>query len=211
MSVQDHGLEVLKKAGVDIGITPKNDYAIQIKTVETIPISGTVALDSTSLAALENITVTVSNEVEIKNDSGSTLPISAASLPLPSGASTSALQTTGNTTLSTMSNELANMSLLLVYIMGLLDTVTGDSIHVNGSIGTTPASIPAVAGYYIKSFFIENTHATQILYFSVDGVNWKVVNPGDAYTINLFNLTQIQIKGSGAGTTYESIFNRRPS
>lgn len=52
-----------------------------------------VALDAAALAALENITVTVDNEVEIKNDAGSPVPISAASLPLPTGASTSALQT----------------------------------------------------------------------------------------------------------------------
>jgi len=36
----------------------------------------------------------------------STLPISAASLPLPTGAATSALQTTGNTTLSTINTKL---------------------------------------------------------------------------------------------------------
>jgi len=38
--------------------------------------------------------------------SGVTQPISAASLPLPTGASTSALQTTGNTTLTAISGQL---------------------------------------------------------------------------------------------------------
>lgn len=31
MAVDDHGLEVLKKAGFDIGNTPKKDYAIQVR------------------------------------------------------------------------------------------------------------------------------------------------------------------------------------
>lgn len=87
-----------------------------------------VGLEDESLLALENITVTVGNEIEIKNDSGNpvpvtgtvsvtgvatevtlqavltelgqkteptdTQPISAASLPLPTGASTAANQAT---------------------------------------------------------------------------------------------------------------------
>lgn len=35
LSVDDHGLEVLKKAGVDIGATPKRDYAIQTVIKDT--------------------------------------------------------------------------------------------------------------------------------------------------------------------------------
>jgi hypothetical protein len=34
MSVDDHGLEVLKKSGLDIGATPKKDYAVQTASVE---------------------------------------------------------------------------------------------------------------------------------------------------------------------------------
>jgi hypothetical protein len=41
-------------------------------------------------------TITVQNEVEISNDTGNPVPISASALPLPSGAATSANQTNGS-------------------------------------------------------------------------------------------------------------------
>lgn len=67
-----------------------------------------VALDGPSLAALENITVTVSSEVEIKNDAGSPVPVSASSLPLPTGAATEAKQDAGNTSLDNIDTALAS-------------------------------------------------------------------------------------------------------
>lgn len=75
-----------------------------------VPISGTVGLDAPSLAALENINVTVTSsaEVEIKNDVGNPVPISAASLPLPSGAAIELKQDTGNTSLASIDSKLSN-------------------------------------------------------------------------------------------------------
>jgi hypothetical protein len=64
--------------------------AIWTKLNATLAVTGTVEIGATSLAALEDINVTVSSEVEIKNDSGNPVPVSAASLPLPSGAATEA-------------------------------------------------------------------------------------------------------------------------
>jgi hypothetical protein len=58
--------------------------------------------------------------------SGVTQPISAASLPLPTGAATSALQTTGNTTLST--------------INGKVPALVGGRTPVDGSGVTQPVS-----------------------------------------------------------------------
>jgi hypothetical protein len=43
-------------------------------------------------------------------DGGNSITVDATSLPLPTGASTSALQTTGNTTLSTIATELTDKS-----------------------------------------------------------------------------------------------------
>jgi hypothetical protein len=64
--------------------TMSNSDELMIVYDQAVDVSGSIiGLDSTSLAALENITVTVSNEVEIKNDAGNPVPISAASLPLP--------------------------------------------------------------------------------------------------------------------------------
>lgn len=60
--------------------------------------------------------ITISNEVEVKNDVGNPIPISAAALPLPAGASTSALQTSAISELQNIDAELqaANISLISV-------------------------------------------------------------------------------------------------
>jgi hypothetical protein len=51
------------------------------------------------------VTQPVSGTVEITNDVGSAIPVSAASLPLPTGASTSANQVTGNTSLASIDTK----------------------------------------------------------------------------------------------------------
>lgn len=70
--------------------------------------------------------------------SGVTQPVSAVSLPLPTGASTAALQTTGNTSLSSIDGKVpANL------------TVTSTRLLVDGSGVTQPvsaASLPLPAG-----------------------------------------------------------------
>lgn len=63
-----------------------------------------VHLSDESLAELENITVNVGT-VEITNDAGNAIPVSAASLPLPTGAATAANQTSINTTLSSIDSK----------------------------------------------------------------------------------------------------------
>lgn len=91
---------------------------------------------SVDVNVLNNITLT--GEVEIKNDTGNPVPISAASLPLPSGAATSALQTTGNSSLSSIDTKLPS---------GL--TVTTGRLLVDGSGVTQPisaASLPLPSG-----------------------------------------------------------------
>lgn len=59
-------------------------------------------------ATLGQKAMAASLAVAIASDQ-STLPVSAASLPLPSGAATSALQTTGNTSLSSIDGKLATL------------------------------------------------------------------------------------------------------
>ena len=78
-----------------------------------------VQLANESLTALENINVTVTNsEVEIKNDIGNPVPVSAASLPLPAGAAT-------ESTLSGLNTKV---------------TTTANGIKVDGSAVTQPVS-----------------------------------------------------------------------
>lgn len=53
-----------------------NDEGNPIPVSGTVAVSGPVALDTGSLAALENITVTVGSAVEVNNDSGNPIPVS---------------------------------------------------------------------------------------------------------------------------------------
>jgi hypothetical protein len=54
-----------------------------------------------------NIDVSIDNaSIEVSNDVGNPLPVSAASLPLPTGAATEAKQDTGNTSLGNIDTDL---------------------------------------------------------------------------------------------------------
>lgn len=68
--------------------------------------TGGLALDST-LSTLSAKFTTTANGLKV-DGSAVTQPISAAALPLPSGASTSALQTTGNTSLASIDSKLTS-------------------------------------------------------------------------------------------------------
>jgi hypothetical protein len=87
--------------------------------------------DGTNLRALSVTAAGV-----LKTDgSATTQPVSAASLPLPTGASTSALQTAGNASLSSVDGKLTN--------------TTGGALKVDGSAFTQPvsaASLPLPSG-----------------------------------------------------------------
>lgn len=65
--------------------------------------SGTAGSAAAGVVTIQGIASMTAVKVD---GSAVTQPISAASLPLPTGAATSALQTTGNTTLSTISGQL---------------------------------------------------------------------------------------------------------
>jgi hypothetical protein len=70
--------------------------------IEAVSESVTVA----NFPATQNVALTSSIEVEVKNDAGNPLPVSAASLPLPAGASTSANQVTANSSLATIATNI---------------------------------------------------------------------------------------------------------
>lgn len=83
--------------------------------------------------------VTVSSEVEVKNDTGNPVPASVSSLPLPSGAATAAKQ---DTLISAVDG-----------VEGLLSTIDADTGSIDGKlpalsggkVPTEPLGIPAVA------------------------------------------------------------------
>jgi hypothetical protein len=61
--------------------------------------------DGNDGAGTDRVVKTDANGVLIVDGSASTQPVSASSLPLPTGAATSALQTTGNTSLATIAGD----------------------------------------------------------------------------------------------------------
>jgi hypothetical protein len=107
-------------------------------SANTQPVSGTVTANQGTAGA----------QKWLVDGSGVTQPISAAALPLPSGASTSALQTTGNTSLSSIDTKtpalgqaLAAASVPVVLTAAQLTTLTPVS-----SVTATLAAGSAIVG-----------------------------------------------------------------
>src|SRR5271166_5731894 len=96
-------------------------------------------------------TAVVSAAGALKVDgSAVTQPVSAASLPLPAGASTSALQTTGNTTLSNIQANQTNGTQVTT-VSGTLPLPTGAATaalqsNVQSSLGTSATTAITVQG-----------------------------------------------------------------
>ncbi len=91
----------------------------------------------------------------------------------------------------------------------------GDTIHENGTVGTSAVNLPASAAGVISEFTLEcmeTNSKTQTLSVSMDGgTKFKTLQPGDQLTWSpKGNLTQIKIKGGAAATEYETIINREP-
>lgn len=97
-----------------------------------------------------------------------TQPISAASLPLPTGAATSALQTTGNTSLSSLDSKTT------VVNTGSLDASTTTQ---SGSITASGQSI-SIAGSGPTEIRVSGTYTNIALTFeaTTDGSQWKTVS-----------------------------------
>jgi hypothetical protein len=126
-----------------------------------VPISGTVAISNSSL----EISNDVGNPVPVTGTFWqATQPVSASSLPLPSGAATSSLQTTANTSLSNIDTKtpalgqaLAAASTPVVLPAAQITTLTPPtSVGISGTlpaftstptfnIGTVPAGLAYVA------------------------------------------------------------------
>lgn len=113
----------------DQSAIPITDNGGSITVDGTVAISGSVAVTGgLTDAELRATPVPISGTVTANAGTG-TFAISAASLPLPTGAATSALQTTGNTSLSSIDGKIpANL------------TVTATRLLVDGSGVTQPIS-----------------------------------------------------------------------
>lgn len=176
---------------------PNGDVAVNVV--------GEVELGPDSLEALENITVTVENEVEVKNDVGNPVPISAASLPLPTGAATLAEQQAQTTKLNDIYTALTTGD----------QQGYGTTTQFAGTVGLSSTAFPSVAGDFISTILIrcpEQTPVTNRLSYSFDNVTFHVLAPGEFIAWSLKgNKTQVYLKGNVAAVSYELTLNREPA
>lgn len=85
-------------------------------------------------------------EIEVKNDAGNPVPASVASLPLPTGAATSANQTTGNTSLSSIDGKTPALQSGAVPIGDNSGSLTVDGKAYRAAVDVTrPANTTAYA------------------------------------------------------------------
>lgn len=91
----------------------------------------------------------------------------------------------------------------------------GTTSQFVGTVGTTPISVPAVAGKPIAEVLVRapsQTPPSIRLQYSFDGgSNYSDLAPGEFVGWSLKgSITQVLIKGSTAGVLYEVIMNREP-
>jgi hypothetical protein len=120
------------------------DYATEV-TLEAArvllaSIDGKDFATQTTLAALLT-------ELQLKADLSETQPVSAASLPLPSGASTAAHQVTQNTALTDINSELDSQTALLT----TMDADTGNIALGVGATGDAAVTNPASSASIIAA------------------------------------------------------------
>jgi hypothetical protein len=112
--------------------------------------ASTSALQTTGNTSLGNIdtklpsNLTVTSTRLLTDGSGVTQPISASALPLPTGAATSALQTTGNTTLGTIDTKLADVSTATLQTSGNASLTSIDGKLPPLGQALAAASVPVV-------------------------------------------------------------------
>ena len=121
----------------------------------TQPVSGSISVSN--FPSTQNVAITSSVEVEVKNDSGNPLPISASSLPLPTGAATSAKQPALGSA-GTASSD-------VITIQGISGMT---AIKVDGSATTQPVS---------GSISVSNFPATQPVSGSISVSNFPATQP----------------------------------
>lgn len=136
----------------DQSAVPINDNGGSITVDGTVAVSGTVTTAGTTTAAQgtpaaaanrwpvqltdgTDLALVSTGGALLTDSSATTQPVSAASLPLPTGASTSALQTTGNTSLSSIDGKTPALVSGRVPVDG-----SGVTQPVSGSVTVTQAT-----------------------------------------------------------------------
>lgn len=114
----------------------------------------TLAAGQAAMAASSPVVIASNQSAILVDGSGVTQPVSAASLPLPTGAATSALQTTGNSSLSSIDGKIANDHGVS---SGAVRTVTAN-VSYSDSVRNAYASTNVTTGAWVQ--LIASTAAT---------------------------------------------------
>jgi len=82
----------------------------------------------------------------------------------------------------------------------------GTPTHANGTVDDiSPASLSPTGGGNTKAILVRNTHTTQNILVSLDdGTNWFTLPPYAVLSIDC-SVSVVKVKGSAAGTTFQSI------
>lgn len=165
-------------------------------TAEYVKATGEGTAESPYIPTVQiegGLNLTVSNaSLEIANDTGGPIPISAANLPLPSGAATGALQTTGNTSLANIDTKIpalgqalaAACTPVVLPVAQITALTPPTSVTINN-----PLTLAAESGYPMyRNPALTNT-AVQVKASGGSVMGWNFINPNsvDVY-VNFFNL-----------------------
>ena len=157
------------KRGLDINLINASTLASEttlsaistaISTLNSIVSTSTNQLDIAAklddiLTQLQSLVVSISNEVEVKNDAGNPLNIAAASLPLPTGAATATNQDATNTKLDSILNQLQNQSVAVSNEIEVKND-TGNPLSIQATslplpTGAATAAIQTAANAILQS------------------------------------------------------------
>lgn len=145
----------------------------------TQPVSGTVAVSNFPGTQVVSGTVAISGTVPVSGTFfQATQPVSAAALPLPTGASTSALQSSGNTSLASIDTKLTSpLAVRATPVTPGALTVTQAAVAVGTSAvrltvsGSAPSATRVAmtatmdplssANFYVGSSSVSSTGATR--------------------------------------------------
>jgi hypothetical protein len=168
---------------------------VDILTAPTTTVSGTVAVSS------------VAGTVSV-DGSGVTQPISAASLPLPAGSSTSANQATGNASLATIAGDTTSLDAklpsqgqaLMAASVPVVIASNQSTLSVDGSGVTQPvsaASLPLPSGASTSANQATGNASLATIAGDTTSLDAKITSGSDA---TLSNAQQVLAYGNNSGT-----------
>lgn len=232
-------LRVASQIGNATGAADFGHGAVSAQTLRTVSVlsNGTAALatgagtagttvlrvvlptDQTAIPATQSGTWNIGTLTSITNPVAvtgtfwqATQPVSAASLPLPTGAATSALQTTGNTTLSAISGQLPTTLGAKTTANSLAVTVASDQtvpVSMASAPGTTGRTKCLLARYDYSGGSVGTGAYVQLVASTTCDVNRVHIfdSSGSAMKISVggagSEVDQIYLPPGGSGTPYE--------